>query len=113
MNYTNGYLADGKRYIHVSLAEKALGRKLPEGAEVHHVNENKVDNRPENLVICPSRSYHGLLHQRTRALEMCGNANWRRCSYCQQYDDPLVMYIHPNGKQAHHRECRNKYQRKC
>ncbi len=60
---------DGRRvYEHVLVAERALGRLLPKGARVHHVNENKSDNRPENLVICPDEAYHRLLHVRMKAL---------------------------------------------
>src|SRR5579863_7819191 len=54
---------------HIYLAEKALGRKLPEGAVVHHMNEDGTDNHtPFNLVICPDRAYHNLLHTRMRQL---------------------------------------------
>jgi hypothetical protein len=52
---------------HVMLAERALGRKLPDGAVVHHMNEDKLDNyTPLNLVICPDQAYHMLLHKRIR-----------------------------------------------
>lgn len=54
-------------YEHIFLAEKALGRKLPEGAVVHHMNGNPLDNYTRfNLVICPNQSYHMLLHKRMR-----------------------------------------------
>jgi hypothetical protein len=35
-------IADG-RYEHIVLAERALGKPLPAGAEVHHVNGDKSD----------------------------------------------------------------------
>jgi HNH endonuclease len=55
---------------HVMLAEKALGRKLPPGVVVHHMNGDKLDNfTPFNLVICPDQAYHMLLHKRARDLE--------------------------------------------
>lgn len=90
-----GYLTrrvDGKPKLdHVLVAEEALGFELPRGVEVHHVNENPADNRPENLVVCQDRTYHKLLHMRQNALDACGNANWRKCPYCKQYDDPENM----------------------
>lgn len=54
-------------YEHVYLAELALGKPLPKGAVVHHMNEDKTDNfTPFNLVVCPDQSYHALLHKRMR-----------------------------------------------
>lgn len=82
-----------RRGEHVLVAEKALGRKLPEGVEVHHVDEVKLNNEPSNLVICPDRAYHMLLHRRTRALDACGHADWLKCPYCKQYDAPENMRI--------------------
>ncbi len=41
----------GRVYQHILVAEKVLGKYLPEGAEVHHVDGNGKDNRNDNLVI--------------------------------------------------------------
>lgn len=68
----NGYIVvkvgGVAKFEHVLIAEKALGKPLPKGAQVHHVNERKGDNRNNNLVVCPSDAYHKLLHQRMRQL---------------------------------------------
>jgi hypothetical protein len=60
---------------HVHIAERALGKELPKGAEVHHVDGNGRNNANRNLVICQDASYHRLLHRRAKALRELGDAN--------------------------------------
>ena len=96
---------------HVMVAERALGKPLPITARVHHVDENRSNNEPSNLVICPSEAYHKLLHQRMRAMAACGNPNWRICTFCGHHDDPENLYIRPSNTQAWHKACRNALQR--
>lgn len=76
------------------VAEKALGKSLPPGAEVHHIDCDETNDDPSNLVVCPSRPYHWLLHKRQRALDACGHADWQLCVYCKQYDDIANLRIH-------------------
>jgi len=71
---------------HIAVAEKVLGRPLPDQAEVHHFNEVKSDNSNKNLVICEDRSYHFLLHARLNALRACGNPEARQCWICREWD---------------------------
>jgi HNH endonuclease len=104
-----GYLVFNKGgkviYQHIILAESALGKPLPRGAEVHHVDGNPSNCDPKNLVICPSHAYHFLIELRTRAYDACGDPNKRRCSYCKQWDDTVNMYTHPRRPTAYHRDC--------
>lgn len=104
---TNGYRGVTKNYKylyeHILIAERALGRDLPIGAEVHHVDGVRHHNSNENLVICPDHAYHRLLHQRQDALTACGNAHWRKCNYCKKHDDPTRLVI--TEKAVYHKEC--------
>lgn len=62
----NGYIRttiNKKRVIlHRFVAETILGRKLSKIEIVHHVNEDKTDNRPENLWIFSNQAAHGKYH---------------------------------------------------
>lgn len=98
------------KLIHVLVAERVLGKALPDGAIVHHSDENKTNNDPRNLVICPNRAYHQLIHQRMRALAACGHAHWRKCNHCKQYDDPNNLHI-ASTNNAYHSRCVNAYNR--
>jgi len=100
---------------HILICEKALGKYLPKGAVVHHVNKNKKDNHtPFNLVICQDNTYHLYLHQRLRAYKACGHADWLGCRYCKKYDKPenMTIRIYKNHSYAEHRECKNADQRR-
>jgi hypothetical protein len=47
---------------HKRVAEEMLGRKLESHEHVHHINGQKSDNRPENLMVL-SPQHHLSLHQ--------------------------------------------------
>jgi hypothetical protein len=74
---------DGKpQHIHRLRAERALGKPLPSGAEVHHVDGTRDEDGP--LVICQDKAYHKLLHARMRIKAAGGNPNTDRiCADCQ------------------------------
>ena len=95
---------------HVEIAERALGKKLPKGACVHHVDRNGLNNVNSNLVILPNRRYHQLIHRRMRALEACGDANALLCVYCKQYDAPDSLVKHDVDNFVH-QSCNTKYHR--
>lgn len=97
---THGYVPE-----HILVAESMNGGALSEGSEVHHKNGIRDDNTPDNLLICPDHAFHMKTHLRDRAFKECGNADFRKCPFCKQYDDPANMV--KNGKTYLHKNCRS------
>lgn len=95
----NGYVAE-----HIVLAERAVGKPLPSGAQVHHVNGDRADNRPENLVVCQGRAHHALIHVRMRAVMAGHPADWKQCHHCGGWAAPTDLLIYKRHA-ASHPEC--------
>lgn len=66
--YSPKHPATFKGYIleHRLVAEKSLGRFLKKGECVHHINNIKNDNRPENLIVFGTIKEHSKFHQEMR-----------------------------------------------
>lgn len=58
--------SDGKGYVfeHIVVAEAAIGRSLFPGEEVHHIDHNKQNNDPSNLLVCANHEEHMKFHAR-------------------------------------------------
>ena len=107
----SGSHKSGYALEHRVIAEKALGRHLPLNIEIHHVGSNRADNT--TLVICENHEYHHLLHMRQDAYYNSGDANKRKCTFCQKYDAIENMYNKKTtrGWNTYHNECKNQYDR--
>lgn len=97
---------DGKPVMeHVAIAEKAIGKPLPPRAEVHHVDLDRANNAPTNLVVCPDHAYHALLHIRQAAMDATGDPNQRQCKVCHRYSPTSEMAARGGGARFVHLPC--------
>lgn len=101
------YITHGAgNYEHIMLVEKLLGHKLPQGARIHHLDGNGKNNSHDNLVVCPSESYHKLLHIRQEAMAATGSYEARRCTHCGQHDKTENLKKLPSlAESYYHRSC--------
>jgi hypothetical protein len=96
-----GYASEGTShamtYTHRLIVEKALKKPLRTDAPVHHFDNNKTNNVNTNLIACDSKSYHVLLHTRTKSFRATGNPKLRQCYICKNWKDPEHFYTRKNG----------------
>jgi hypothetical protein len=92
-----------QKRIYVRIVEKALGKELPAGAIIHHVDCDRSNNRNDNLVILQDTGEHLRLHRRLAVLKAGGNP-WTEqlCCVCHT-PKPLAEF--PPSKRTRSSAC--------
>lgn len=102
------------KYVHRLLAEKALGRPLKKSEVVHHLDYDRTNNDPSNLVIC-TQSYHKILHARTDSLNDGYDPDeYHYCNRCKTYKLNEDFNKHKNkykGLSDWCRSCHSEYKK--
>lgn len=92
LGYRFIWIKGKKVYEHRYIMEQALNRKLKKNEIVHHIDENKLNNKIENLALL-SPKYHQRLHHKGILgkrkgkyfiCERCNNTFYRRNSYVEK-----------------------------
>lgn len=64
--HTNCYAKLYGKHEHRQVAAQMLGRELLPGEVVHHIDGNKRNNSPENLMVFSSQAEHARYHKRLK-----------------------------------------------
>lgn len=54
----------GYAYEHRLVAQQKIGRRLRKGELVHHIDENKQNNHPDNLMVIVGNAHHFVHHRK-------------------------------------------------
>lgn len=93
----------GPIYEHRLEAEEDLGRFLKPNEIVHH---HYLPDGSYYLAVCQNYKEHKEMHICEEAFRYSGHWDWRKCTFCKQYDDPKNLSISSWG--VCHKSCKAK-----
>lgn len=93
---------EGYVRTHILVAEKKLGRYLQSGECVHHIDEDKYNNHPDNLMVFKTIADHSAFHKGVKAI--CDNDVWY-CPNKRIYDKEICPFCGTNYKDAKAHMC--------
>jgi hypothetical protein len=104
--------AQGYVFEHILVLEKTLGRPILPSEACHHIDGNRSNNAPGNLMLFKTKGMHASFHVRLRAFEASGHWDWRKCCFCKRYDELSNLVVGgPRQNKTSHRKCETDYQR--
>ncbi len=84
-----------RQNVHVRVAEEKLGRRIGKSEIVHHIDEDKTNNDPENLLVFRTKGDHTLHHAKietemfqTRDGSFVVCKVQRTCPHCERLFEP-------------------------
>ena len=107
-SWQGGYVSSstGYKYIrykgkaieeHRLVMMKLLGRELETDEHVHHINGNKTDNRPENLMLL-THSEHSSLHAKPKRHAICKRCGEFKHIHSRELCDTCYHYELVHGR---------------
>lgn len=85
-----------EKLLHIYLMEKYLGRELEKNEHVHHINQDRLDNRIENLKLVSNCGEHQKEHARIRLRALGGTPG--RDKYCPRCRQVKLLDDFPSSK---------------
>lgn len=88
----------GYVYEHIVIAEEDYGRSIAIDEDVHHLDLDRSNNSPSNLIVLSKKS-HGKLHKwidggaviSKAAIDISTNLGVRKCRRCDVCEKPLKL----------------------